>query len=578
MIEKLTKNNLFLSFSIVFLLFLLSLLIFKSTWAINDDVLMAMHVSGKGFSNEPAKYLVYTNIIIGSILKKFYQAIPSYPWYGLYTFFILITSFFVLLYSLISYKYSITRVIYFLFYFILFGLFFIRGPEFTTNAFLIGLSGAFLLLSNLLNEEKNLSYKIIAICVILLSLSSLIRIDSFFLVVILSLPLIVIGVAKRNFNKKILRKIFLLSVLLFLIVSASQIYDKAFYSKDDKWMYILEKAKLRGEMIDNNRMTNYSSKTKHIFDKVGWSVNDFILMGNWFSADDKVFSIDKMEKVLLGIKKMPVERTTVYLEYMSRDVYFYGSILLIIFFIVQIENKKKNLLELVIPILISLLIIIYLNYYVRLPNRVYMCIFSFLSFLALFFADKEIGWDLKKDLANKFKTVFIISFMLYFLFLHYKVSTFQKEGNFLIKYYINQLHPTKDRVFLVWAKSLPLELISVFDNLDDFSNFRMLTTNHRFNDPIGKEILKEFNVNNFSELIEKDNLFHIGNFMHMALFSQYLKEHYNIDVTFKLYMDNLFFKVYKHIKINPKINSELTHIPVNIKGIKYNVLLYGSMI
>ncbi len=101
----------------------------------------------------------------------------------------------------------------------------------------------------------------------------------------------------------------------------------------------------------------------------------------------------------------------------------------------------------------------------------------------------------------------------------------------------------------------------------------MLSTGYQFNSPITAEVLKEFNVKTFGELIEKDNLFHIGNLTHMALFAQYLKEHYNMDVAFKLYMDNIFFKVYKHIKIDTEKNNTLTHVPVNIEGVKYNIFI-----
>ncbi|MBI4653695.1 MAG: hypothetical protein HY752_01645 [Nitrospirae bacterium] len=578
MLENLKKNNLLIAFSLIFILFFLSILIFESTWGINDDVIMAMSIYGKGFSNNPSEYIVYSNIIIGSALKKIYQTLPSHPWYGIYTFFILFTSFVVLLYSLLSYKYSITRIVYFLVYFVLFGLFFIRGPEFTTNASMIGISGAFLLLASLYDEKKNLSYKTIIVCILLLSLSSLIRMDSFFLVMILSLPLIILGIAKKEFNKQIIKKIIILNISLSVVVFACHIYDKAHYSKDNRWAYMFEKANLRGELIDYMKMPEYSSRTRHIFNKVGWGVNDLLLMGKWFSADDKVFDKDKMEIVLLEVKNIPTKGPLINFRYMLKDKYFYGAVLLIIFFILQInrEKDKKTAIGVAISILVSLFIIIYLGHFVKLPNRVYMSIFSFLSFLTLFFVDNDIGEKSTKQLKSKFKFIFIFLFIGYFIFLHYKVSSFQKKGNFLLKYYIAQLHPTKEHVFLVWAKSLPFELISVFDNLDDFSEFRMLPINHRFNDPVSSETLKDFNVKTFGELIEKDNLYHIGNLTYMALYSQYLKEHYNLDAAFKVYIENPIFMVYKTSKITPEISNKLMPISVKIMNISYKVFLYGN--
>ena len=147
LLEKFKKKPFFLSFFIVFILFLLSLSIFKSIWGMNDDVFMAMYASGKGFSNKPTEYIFFSNIIIGKSLQKLYQTIPNCPWYGFYTFFILFISHVALLYSLLNYRCSWNRLVYFLMYFSFFGLLLIITPEFTTNAFMLGMSGIFLFIS-----------------------------------------------------------------------------------------------------------------------------------------------------------------------------------------------------------------------------------------------------------------------------------------------------------------------------------------------------------------------------------------------------------------------------------------------
>ena len=144
----------------------------------------------------------------------------------------------------------------------------------------------------------------------------------------------------------------------------------------------------------------------------------------------------------------------------------------------------------------------------------------------------------------------------------------------MLKNYIAKLHPTKDRIFLVWADSLPLELISVFDNLDDFSDMRMLSTSHHFNSPVSEEILREFNVRTFGDLVEKDNLYHICNQMYMALYSRYLKEHYGIDVAFKICTENPLFAVYRNVTITPEMEDKLVTVPVQVKdGIIYSVMI-----
>ncbi len=86
------------------------------------------------------------------------------------------------------------------------------------------------------------------------------------------------------------------------------------------------------------------------------------------------------------------------------------------------------------------------------------------------------------------------------------------------------------------------------------------------------KVSKALNIKNFGELIEKDNLFHIGNLTYMALYARYLKEHYNLDVAFKIIEVNPLFMIYKHVEVNPDISRRIKTIPVNVAGVKYKVL------
>lgn len=571
--EKYEKNKFFLAFSIIFILFSFSLLIFKSTWGINDDVLMAMDVYGKGFSSEPTEYIFFSNIIIGSILKKIYQTVPTYPWYGFYTFFILFISFVALLYSLLNHKYSKTRIGYFFLYFILFGLWLIRMPQFTTNAFLVGMSGIFLLLSGI-NKGKTtvLSNIILVASILFLTLSSLIRMDSFYLVIVLSLPLILTEIIKNDSKKQIIKKIFVFFIFLCIIIGMCNAYNNASYFKDDSWVYLSKKQKLRVDIIDNNKVTEYSSRTKHIFDKVGWSLNDFILLKDWFAADDHVFSMAKMEKILTDFKYVPAQKPTIFFESMYQDKYFYGAIVLMIFFVLQVKKEKKNIIQITLSVLLSISIIIYLGYYVRLPQRIYMSVLAFLSFLMLFFTDKNIELpSIKKS--EKFKFLFLVLFIMVFLFVHSMFNTVRERQNIMFKSYIAQLHAFKGHILLVWSESLPLELIAIFDRLDDFSGIRMFNIASDLKEPKGMKIAEEFNVKTFEELIGKENLFHIGNMTYMALYARYLKEHYNMDVAFKIHLMNQLFMVYKQIEINPDIIEKVTPVIVNIGNFKYTIFI-----
>ena len=50
----------------------------------NDDVFLSMIAAGRGFCPAPDEHLVFTNILIGKLLKGLYTQWPAVPWYGAY--------------------------------------------------------------------------------------------------------------------------------------------------------------------------------------------------------------------------------------------------------------------------------------------------------------------------------------------------------------------------------------------------------------------------------------------------------------------------------------------------------------
>src|SRR5262245_29559189 len=50
----------------------------------NDDVCLTMIVSGRGFCPRPDEHMLFSNILLGHVLKWLYQFRPLFPWYGSY--------------------------------------------------------------------------------------------------------------------------------------------------------------------------------------------------------------------------------------------------------------------------------------------------------------------------------------------------------------------------------------------------------------------------------------------------------------------------------------------------------------
>lgn len=71
--------------------------------------------------------------------------------------------------------------------------------------------------------------------------------------------------------------------------------NKIYYDRDQSWKDFFALNKLKSRFIDWGH-TVYNDETKHIFDEVGWSRNDYHMLLTWFFADEELYSKDNLEK------------------------------------------------------------------------------------------------------------------------------------------------------------------------------------------------------------------------------------------------------------------------------------------
>lgn len=571
-------KNLVFSLVTVSLLFIFTGLFVHMQWGMNDDVRMAQLISGKGMLNGPTEYIIDSNILVGVVLKKLYLYLPSYPWYGIYSYFVLFLSFVLLLFSLLNSGFSVIRLALFLGFFSLYGIFALREQQFTVNAFMSAMSGVFLWFSEMKREEGAADKTVLITAAIMLIISSIIRVGSFLLIIVLSFVPTIFLVAKSNFRKQLFRRCLMFYMAVLLSVSVLYGYDAVRYAKDDKWIEFAERGRLNLEMVDNNWVNEYSPRTIPIFEMVGWSQNDlFLLQSFCMNIDEETFSKEKMQKVLSFFKKMSDTRPTIYFDNMLKDQLFYSGVFLMCLFIPFIGDNKRSIQLIAISVLLAIFIILYLGYYVRLPQRVYLPIQSFLCFLSLYHSKNELpgvsinGFNRKWTslLAGSLLSIFIV----YCLGLHYAKNVTGESGNRMLKQFLTHIRPLNSNLFFIWPKSLDVEYLGVFDNLDNFAGVKIWMPGYTGNNARKNGVPKGDGLKTFSELIAENNFFHIGNYHYMALFTRFMQEHYNTDIAFKMYEDNPLCKIYKHTEITPEMKGRLKPLYVKYENSDYFIFI-----
>ena len=155
----------------------------------NDDAQIAMIAAGKGWALRRMEHLMFTNVLVGQVLKSLYTAWPAVAWYGVYLLVVQYLAQTVLLYCAICARLHALRVAMYLLFFATVGIFYLNNLQFTTTACLVGQSGAVACLVALRRATADRgAYGVLGVGIATLLLASIIRLDCFYLTALVALP------------------------------------------------------------------------------------------------------------------------------------------------------------------------------------------------------------------------------------------------------------------------------------------------------------------------------------------------------------------------------------------------------
>lgn len=265
----------------------------------NDDAVMCMIVSGQGLTLEPDEHMVFTNVIIGKILKSLYSSYPRVLWYGWY---LVATQWVVtiaIFYCFLRPRSSVLRVLGFAVYFLTAGIYFLVNLQFTSTANLTGIAGGILLLQLLTHASTSRREQVIlaVVACLLLVWGGLIRSDAFMLAVLLVIPTLAVAAWAKGLNRQAVFRVSLAFGVATGLMFFAERYHQSCYS-DQEWQAFYQYNPLRIKFNDE-QWVKYSLDSKPVFDQVGWSKNDCEMIIGWY-FDDPIYDKEKLNAILNG--------------------------------------------------------------------------------------------------------------------------------------------------------------------------------------------------------------------------------------------------------------------------------------
>jgi hypothetical protein len=456
----------------------------------NDDVGMAEIVSGLT-TGAPSAELIFSNILIGSVLKFLYGLTDRVNWYTLYLLgahFVALTG---LLWAFLRLQPSRKAVILFALLFVEFEVALLLRLQFTSTAILAAVGGLVLLLSR---DETSGRRSSLATGwgAALLIMAGLIRPDGMYYAIVLLVPLFAYeALCFRRWRP------FVAIGLSIIVVAMAAACDGWHYRSDPAWREFMAYNRARASIHDLPIVT-YEPNTRFFFNRVGWSYTDFGMFTNWFFSDRETFSRERLEAILKLFEGSEWSRakSPQYLADSLRPLsvfppLVYANLLLAI---VLAAGSRLRMLLVVAGayVLLDSLLVVF-SWYAKLPARIVLPAYLSVVVMAFYVVLREASlrrhlMPLAYDFAwlRPLTAVAAVAFAAYYALAFFPVAVSQisksdlnQRDQQVLALFVRTLReryvrPDPQAIFLNWGGRFPMFFTAPWDNYREIRKLRML--------------------------------------------------------------------------------------------------------
>ena len=539
---SLTKNKLLLSLGANLLLFVLLLLFFVPKFMTTDDLRMSLIISGKYGMLEASDYVLFSNVLIGKLLKFLFTIFKSESLYGYYLLTLLFFANTAINYLLVKKQGFKMGIFYFLLFFFSVSVFMILNLQFTIVACFLATTGVLFIASwNNLNEKKNL-YLYLGSTFLLVS--SLVRFDSFILILLLSAFYFLYDFLK---GKRIKLSHYFLGAIVGLTFLLQQYSVNYYNSTDHFYEFNAERAKITDYGI-HERLN--SEQLSLALKQANWSNNDLRMMNNWFFSDTTIYSLENTSKFTkqcgTGLKEFKLSKLYLIDDIKENYLLFLLMILFLLILIVRVGQKKVVIINLSFCFLLITGLLSFMFFYMRNPPlRIFFPCITFLIITPLLFLQDGEGENFISKTRKYAYYGFLLSFVIISVLFTKKNFKVSQDLNvryaYLKDFKLRNKQLTNYFIFdwggFPYDRVLPIESNGVSSFLEKDMKVLSLGTFQRTNDV--KKMLVANNINNVYLGLLKDNTCIFINKKASNKRLDYLKKFYKGHLNISISVDTL---------------------------------------
>lgn len=262
------------------------LFFFHAGYDTSDDILMIQIMSGY-IGGVPQQFSVNSNVLLGLLFQKLFSLNTGINWVTCFYLLINFLSLWTLIHSLIKSQQRAIFQFFGIVLVLLYDSYYLSNLTYTSIAALAVIAGLCALVSTICSRENKISLQSF-FAIGLITAGSLIRLESFLMVLLLFSPFILINLKK--FITK--RALFALLVTGCLIISAFY-FNVSYVKNNSAWNTYYSYIDVNHQLRDTPRRF-FVEKEASLLPSIDWSKNDSFLFNYWLSLDKGVYSESKM--------------------------------------------------------------------------------------------------------------------------------------------------------------------------------------------------------------------------------------------------------------------------------------------
>jgi hypothetical protein len=530
-------------------LFSIQLFFIKPFFLTNDDIFKILAVKGIGPFSSPSAYVGYSNVLLGYVLIKLFSWFPTFSWYSWFLCLTQLFTFWAFLWLLCLKSTGRFNAMLFIGAWIGNYYIFFSFLQFTMTA---GLAAGTGILLFCLAPESFGGFRrkgLMVVSAALVVLAALIRNDSLLLMLICALPLVIYRMADFRFRRFAGRN-WVWPAGALLLSMAFWVFNYAWFQTDPAWREYKQFDRERVELQDY-RITEYNFVTKPFFEKVGWSRNDYWLFENWFFANPLKYNARNFEKLKREFPRLGTSGKTASFQSLGELFRsFWDQRVILLFFVFFALCRGAPMRILLAQFVWVMLVLLFLIYLYRAPDRVSLPALVFVMNLSFFFAEApglESGMKKVRTRCVFWGRMIMLAAVLV-VCLPGPLENFSQ--NLLLRNTekglqdcLNQMNPRDDRLFVVW--DFPFESLGAFNNFECFRHFHMFASVFSQTCPANLETLRRFGVRDpFRDAVDNPNVFLNCTLEQGLHYRDYLKENYGLEITARRFFACGYFKVF----------------------------------